>query len=153
GKLVTVLDVSALAKAAAASSSQPLRQSVESQAPATILVVDDALTTRTMISLLLEQSGYRTLTAPDGGAALSILASEPVDVLVSDVELPILGGLELVRRVRASPRFTALPIILLTTLDAPADRASGAEAGANAYLVKSAFEPSRFLSMVAEFVG
>lgn len=153
GRLVTVLELAALAKAAAGLSPQPMRAAASKEAAATILVVDDTLTTRTMISLVLERSGYRTLVAANGEEALTVLDTEHVDILVADVEMPILNGLELVRRVRASSRHSALPVILLTSLDSPIDRARGAEAGANSYVLKTAFEPASFLSMVSDFVG
>jgi two-component system chemotaxis sensor kinase CheA len=153
GRLVTVLELAALAKAAASSSHQPMGIRAAAETAATILVVDDALTTRTMISLVLEQSGYRTLVASNGEEALAVLDAEHVDILVADVEMPVLNGLELVQRVRASSRHSALPVILLTSLDSPVDRARGAEVGANSYVLKNAFEPASFLSMVSDFVG
>lgn len=152
GRLVTVLEPTQLGEAAMGLGARPVR-STGTATRATVLVVDDALTTRTMISSVLERAGYKTLLANDGEAALGVLASENVDLMVSDVEMPLLDGFGLVRRVRSTPKLSSLPVILMTSLDGPADRATGAEAGASAYIVKNTFEPTRFLSMVAEFVG
>ena len=147
GRLVTVLDPAALMKEAAG-------VAVEAPAPEVrrtcVLVVDDALTSRTMIASLLERSGYHALLAHDGNAALAVLGREHVDLVVADVEMPNLDGMEMTRRIRASPALARLPVILLTSLDAPEDRARGAAAGANAFLVKKDFEPQAFLGLVAE---
>jgi two-component system chemotaxis sensor kinase CheA len=106
-----------------------------------------------MVASVLERAGYRTLMAPDGEAASTILEHEAVDLVVSDVEMPALDGLGLTRRIRSSPVLAATPVILLTSLDSPEDRARGADAGANGYIFKRAFDPGAFLSMVTDFVG
>jgi len=154
GRLVTVLEAGVL-MARAASVPSRARGATQSSTPTpTVLVADDSLTTRAMLVSLLERAGYRTLTAVDGEAAYSTLLSEKVDLLLTDFEMPNLDGLGLVRRLRASGgSFARVPVILLTSRGEAEDRARGAEAGADAYLVKASFDPQAFLSMVADFVG
>jgi two-component system chemotaxis sensor kinase CheA len=151
GRLVTVLEPNALVVAATGTTALLERGSTRS-AP-TVLVADDALTSRTMVASVLERAGYRTFLAHDGESALTILARERIDLVVSDVEMPVLDGLGLVRRMRVSERHASVPVLLLTSLDGAADRARGAEAGANGYLVKHSFDPGSFLSMVADLVS
>jgi two-component system chemotaxis sensor kinase CheA len=151
GRLVTVLEPSALVDAAAKSSAVG-RMSRQSERPATVLVADDSLTTRMMISSVLDRAGYRTLLAQDGANAYRILMQEKVDLVVSDVEMPVLDGFSLVRQIRGSPSLASLPVILVTSLGSGEDRARGAEAGADGYVVKKDFDPGAFLSMVVDFL-
>ncbi len=115
----------------------------------TILVVEDSYTARAMLQAVLESAGYQVLTAVDGVDALQRLASVEVDVLVSDVEMPRLNGFDLSVQVRHTPGLEHLPIILVTALESPEQRARGAEVGANAYLVKSSFDDRNLLDTVA----
>jgi two-component system chemotaxis sensor kinase CheA len=113
-----------------------------------LLLVDDSMTTRTLERNILESAGYDVMAAPDGRAALELLERRGADLVVSDVEMPELDGLGLVAAIRASARFRTLPVILLTALDAPENRQRGLDAGADAYLVKSAFDQSRLLETI-----
>jgi two-component system chemotaxis sensor kinase CheA len=146
GTLVTVLEPSAVLEALSSTTAEV----ASARAPsARVLVVDDTLTTRTMVASVLERAGYEVLLAADGEAAWQRLAQEPtVQVLVSDVDMPVLDGLALTRRLRASARWATLPVVLLTSLGSSADRAMGAEAGATAYVVKTDFDPAGFIDIV-----
>ncbi|MFN7134034.1 MAG: response regulator, partial [Myxococcales bacterium] len=150
GRLVTVLDPAALFAASQASraavSARPMRK-------ATVLVVDDALTSRTLLASVLERAGLQTVLAPDGEAALHALAAGGIDLVVTDLEMPNLDGLGLVRRIRASPAWSALPVVMVTSLGSPEDRARGAEAGADAYVVKRDFDPAKFVQLVVDRLG
>ena len=117
-----------------------------------LLLVDDSMTTRTLERNILESAGYEVLTATDGRAALELLERKGADVVVSDVEMPNLDGLGLVSAIRASSRFRDLPVILLTSLDAPDHRKRGLDAGADAYLVKSAFDQTRLLETIRQLL-
>ena len=101
-----------------------------------VLVVDDSITARMLQQTILETAGHEVLLAADGLRALDMLQAHEVDALVSDVEMPRMGGIALTRAVRADPRWARLPIVLFTSLAGEADVARGAEAGADAYLVK-----------------
>lgn len=151
GRLVTVLEPNALV--IAATSRNAVVERPGATAARTVLVADDSLTSRTMVASVLERAGYRTFLAHDGEAAFTLLSQEAISLVVSDVEMPVLDGLGLVRRMRASERFARVPVLLLTSLDAALDRARGAEAGANGYLVKHSFDPGAFLTLVSQLVG
>jgi len=117
-----------------------------------LLLADDSLTTRTLERNILESAGYEVMTAPDGRAALELLEKHGADLVLSDVEMPELDGLGLVAAIRASARFRSLPVILLTALDAPDHRQRGLDAGADAYLVKGAFDQSRLLETIRQLL-
>ena len=116
--------------------------------PRRLLVVDDSATTRALERTILEGAGYLVVLARDGEEAWRILQSDTVDVVVSDVEMPIVSGLELTRRIRESPRFRELPVVLLTALARDEDRLAGLQAGASAYLVKNAFDQTELLRTI-----
>jgi len=113
-----------------------------------VLVVDDSITTRTMEKNLLEAAGYRVRVAVDGLEAWTILKSEPIDVVVSDVDMPRMDGFELTARIRADQRLAELPVILVTALESREDKERGVQVGANAYVVKSSFEQSNLLGII-----
>ncbi|MDB4916453.1 MAG: cheA [Gemmatimonadetes bacterium] len=123
------------------------------RAPARILVVDDSITSRTLEQSVLSAAGYDVLTAVDGADAWRTLEREHVALVVSDVEMPHLNGFELCERIRANPRTAALPLILVTSLDEPAQRAHGLEVGANAYITKSSFDQDTLLDTVRMLIG
>jgi two-component system chemotaxis sensor kinase CheA len=117
-----------------------------------VLVADDSVTTRTLEKSILEAAGYEVLAAADGDAAWRLLQERGADLLVSDVEMPRMDGLALAEAVRASPRFRDLPIVLVTARASEEDRARGARAGADAYLVKSAFDQKDLLETIAQLL-
>ncbi len=90
-----------------------------------ILVVDDSPLTRELLASLLEAVGYEILTAADGAEALERLGRESVDIVVTDLEMPRMDGLELTRRVKAHPTWRALPVVIVTTRGGEADRQRG----------------------------
>ncbi|HJZ46369.1 MAG TPA: response regulator transcription factor [Roseiflexaceae bacterium] len=99
----------------------------------TILIVDDEPTIVEVVGLYLQREGFRVVTAADGAAALSMVEQQRPDLVVLDLMLPGLGGLEVTRRLRASG---ALPIIVLTARGEEADRVVGLELGADDYVTK-----------------
>jgi two-component system chemotaxis sensor kinase CheA len=115
-----------------------------------VLVADDSLTTRTMERYILEAAGYEVALAGDGAEALALLQEHGSDVLVSDIEMPGLDGIELTARVRAEPLLRDLPVILVTSLDSATDRERGLQAGADAYLVKTSFDQDQLLRTIRE---
>ena len=100
---------------------------------ATILLVDDEDAVQKLLTYPLEHEGFRVLQAPDGEEALSCFGRERVDLVVLDVMLPKLDGLEVCRRLRAS---SAVPIIMLTARDDELDKVVGLELGADDYITK-----------------
>jgi two-component system sensor histidine kinase and response regulator WspE len=101
-----------------------------------ILVVDDSPLTRELLVSLLEGVGYEIVSAADGQDALERLAREPVDMVVTDLEMPRLDGLELTQRLKNHPTWKALPVAIVTTRGSDSDRRRGMEAGADAYITK-----------------
>lgn len=118
-----------------------------------ILVVDDSITTRTLEQSVLGAAGYRVTTAVDGVDAWRIVQGGGVDLVVSDVEMPRMDGLELTTTIRGSTAHAALPVILVTSLDTPEQRARGLEAGADAYIMKSSFDQDTLLGIVRQLIG
>lgn len=118
-----------------------------------ILVAEDSITSRMLLQAILESAGYRVTTAVDGADAWARLQAARFDLLVSDIEMPQLDGIGLTERVRADAALSALPVVLVTTLASPADRARGAEAGANAYIVKGGFDQGDLLGAVRQLLG
>ena len=113
-----------------------------------VLVADDSITTRTLEKNILETAGFEVHVAMDGLEAWQMLTEVDVDLVISDVEMPNLTGLELASRIKHNPRTEHLPVILLTSLAKPEQREAGLHAGANAYLVKSQFDQKQLLETI-----
>lgn len=120
----------------------------EAKRPTVILVVDDSITTRTMERNLLEAAGYQVRVAVDGIEAWTLLKSETFDLVVSDVDMPRMDGLDLTARIRADRTLGELPVVLVTALESREDKERGIQVGANAYLVKSSFDQSNLLDII-----
>lgn len=118
-----------------------------------VLVVEDSITSRSLFKGILEAAGYSVTTAVDGIDAFLKLEAEPVDLIVTDVDMPRLNGLELTARVRADKRFAELPVIVISSLGSPQDVERGVEVGANAYMVKSEFDQRGMLDAVRRLIG
>ncbi|MBI4083563.1 MAG: response regulator [Candidatus Lambdaproteobacteria bacterium] len=155
GRLALVLNIGALIDRAL---SRPDRERLrEARAPQAqrrfrLLLAEDSLTTRTLVKTLLEAAGYEVLAVADGDAAWRVLQEQEVDLIVSDIEMPVATGLELLQRVRTTPRFQRLPVVLVTALETEKDKQRGLELGANAYLPKSAFDQTRLISTIQEWL-
>lgn len=118
-----------------------------------ILVVDDSHTVREMERRLLVRSGYTVSTAQNGQEAWNLLRLNDYELLISDVDMPQMNGIELVARVRENPRLARLPIIILSYKDREEDRRRGLDAGADFYLTKSSFDNGTFLQAVVDLIG
>jgi len=119
---------------------------------ARILVVDDSLTTRTLERSVLESVGHQVVTAGNGEEAWRLLQEQEIDLVVSDVEMPHMDGFTLTENIRQSRRLGKLPVVLVTGLASDGDRTRGTQVGADAYLVKSSFDQSALLSLVARLL-
>lgn len=115
-----------------------------------ILVVDDSVATRKTIVRLLEKSGYTVVQAGSGRQGLDIAKSTPLDLIVSDVEMPEMDGYTLTREVRALERLAHLPVLLHSSMSGQANIKRGQDAGANEYLVK--MEPAQLLTAIERFL-
>ena len=120
--------------------------------PATILVVDDSRTMRAMVKAALVAGDYQVVEAPGAREALRALDDTPVDLVITDVNMPEIDGLTLVRRLRARPRERTTPILVLTTEASEVLQAQGREAGATGWLVKP-FQPAQLLQTVRQVLG
>jgi two-component system sensor histidine kinase and response regulator WspE len=118
-----------------------------------VLVVDDSVIVRETERHLLVGQGYQVDVAVDGRDGWHALQSNSYDLLVSDIDMPRMNGIELVRTVRQDPRLAELPIIIVSYKDREEDRVKGFEAGANAYLTKGSFHDNSFTKTVADLIG
>jgi two-component system chemotaxis sensor kinase CheA len=117
-----------------------------------VLLVEDSLTTRALETMILEAAGYRVTAAGDGQEALELLKRLRVDAVVTDVQMPRLDGIGLTRAIRGAREHAELPVILVTGLESEVDRQQGLDAGADAYLAKSAFDQKALLELLAQLV-
>lgn len=104
-----------------------------------ILVVDDSELTRDMLVSLLERLNYIVEEAVDGADALQAIAKAPPDLVLTDLDMPVMDGFALVYKIRSNPRMQDLPVVVFSTRGSDSDKRRAMEAGANGYLVKSAF--------------
>ncbi len=119
----------------------------------TALVVDDSATVREVERQLLAQLGFLVETAVDGLDGLHALRAGSFDLVVSDIDMPRMNGIEFVRTLRSEARFAALPVIVVSYKDREEDRLAGLEAGATAYLTKGAFADRTFADTVRNLVN
>ena len=129
-------------------SSEIVRPSVKTSEPPLVLCVDDSFTTRTLVKSIVEAAGYRTKQAADGLEAWNILQTEPIQLVVTDVNMPRMDGFELTKTIRKNLQTKDLPVILVTSLDSPEERAEGVEAGADAHIVKGALRQEDLLETI-----
>lgn len=128
---------------------------VPSQAAAVkrILVVDDSITVRELERQLLANHGYEVDTAVDGMDGWNAVRSGNYDLVVSDVDMPRMDGIDLVRRIKADAQLKMLPVIIVSYKDRQEDRLRGLDAGATCYLTKSSFHDQTFLEAVTDLIG
>jgi len=113
-----------------------------------ILLVEDSVPVRTQERRLLEKAGYEVVIAVDGLDGYKQLQTRKFDAVLSDVEMPNLDGLSLTAKIRQHSEYQDLPIILVTTLDSDEDKKRGADAGANAYIIKGKFNQDILLEVL-----
>ncbi|MBS2001176.1 MAG: response regulator [Candidatus Obscuribacterales bacterium] len=148
GKPAAILNVSDLLKSARKISAlKKHRQTPAAKvAGKRILIVDDTITARILMKNILESAGYLVKTANDGTEALKVLTREKFDMLLTDIEMPKMNGIELTAAVRKSGQ--KLPIILVTSMTDQKFRDEGTEAGADAFFVKSSFDQNNLLDVI-----
>ena len=118
-----------------------------------ILVVEDSQTMRSLITSTLEGLGDIDVTeAPSGFAALKILPRERFDLILTDINMPDINGLELVNFVKRSSQYKDTPLFIISTEGSERDRDKGMQLGANEYLVKP-FEPEQLLELVRKYLN
>jgi two-component system, chemotaxis family, sensor kinase CheA len=117
-----------------------------------LLLVEDSLVIRTQLKRILEGAGYNVTVAVDGLEGFAKLQTNSIDLVVSDVEMPNLSGLQLTAKIREYSEYNELPVILVTTLAKEEDRRRGAEVGANAYLTKGDFDQKLLLETIERLI-
>jgi two-component system, chemotaxis family, sensor kinase CheA len=151
-RIALILDPAVLVQGQASAASeavadQPRRQRLK------VLVVDDQLTVRELERSILETAGYSVVTAEDGRAALDVLHRDAeVALVLTDIEMPNVTGLELLAAIRAAPERPSLPVVVVTSRGDAEDRRLGAQAGADAYVVKSEFAQEGLLKIVRRLI-
>lgn len=105
---------------------------------ATILIVDDYAVSLRLLSHILLRANHIPLTASNGLQALDMLEQEPIDLVILDIDMPEVNGIEVLRRIRADARFNTLPVIMLTASGNDEDRVQAETSGANGFLTKPA---------------
>jgi chemotaxis protein histidine kinase CheA len=137
--------------------SEPTRPSARSGAVSTgkarVLVVEDSIGVRELQRVILEGAGYDVVTAVDGSDGAARLAGNPVDLVLSDVEMPGMDGFTLTRTIRRTRGWENVPVVIMTSRGDEADKRAGLDAGANAYLLKSEFDQTQLVETVRRLVG
>ncbi len=118
----------------------------------TILVVDDSVTTRTLEKSILEAQGFRVRLAVDGVDALAELRQNPVDLVISDVEMPRMNGLVLLDTIKRDSALQKIPVILVTSHSNPEDVQRGLDLGADAYIIKQRFDQHDLLDAIEQLL-
>jgi two-component system chemotaxis response regulator CheY len=117
----------------------------------TALVVDDSTTMREMVSYSLKEAGFEAWTAGNGQEALDALDGKTVDLIISDLNMPVMDGLTFLKQVRAREAFKGVPILMLTTESQQSMKDQAKAAGATGWLVKP-FNPEMLLKVIAKVV-
>ena len=112
-----------------------------------IMTVDDSASVRQMVSFALKEAGYDVVEAVDGQDALSKLEENSVDMVVTDLNMPNVDGIEFIKSVRANQAHKFMPIIMLTTESQDSKKKEGKSAGATGWIVKP-FKPDQLLAVV-----
>ncbi|SPA02212.1 Response regulator receiver ATP-binding histidine kinase, cheA family [Cupriavidus taiwanensis] len=118
-----------------------------------VLVVDDSLTVRELQRKLLAGRGYDVTVAVDGMDGWNVLRAEPFDLVITDIDMPRMDGIELVRRIRQDAALRQLPVMVVSYKDREQDRQRGLEAGADYYLAKGSFHDAALLDAVQDLIG
>jgi two-component system sensor histidine kinase and response regulator WspE len=159
GAPVLIVDVEdlvrSLEKAATAGTLGAVRTGAREEAARRrrVLVVDDSLTVRELERKLLESRGYAVEMAVDGMDGWNAVRTGDFDLVVSDVDMPRLDGIELTRLIKQDPRLRALPVMIVSYKDRDEDRRRGLDAGADYYLTKGSFHDDTMLNAVRDLIG
>jgi chemotaxis protein histidine kinase CheA/CheY-like chemotaxis protein len=165
GSVVLVLDIRELAVRQLASGSGPVavpsaRRTGLLAVPVLrasdrprVLVVEDSIGVRELQRVILEGAGYDVSTAVDGLDGASRLTGPPVDLVLSDVEMPGMDGFSLTREIRRTKGWESVPVVIMTSRGDKADQRAGLDAGASAYLLKSEFDQAELIDTVRRLVG
>lgn len=114
-----------------------------------ILAVDDSASIRQMVTFTLQQAGYEVISAEDGQKGLSAAQGHNADLVITDLNMPNMDGIELIRQLRTLGDYKFTPILMLTTETDPTKKMQGKEAGATGWIVKP-FNPEQLLKVISK---
>ncbi len=117
----------------------------------TLLIVDDSASMRQMVSFTLKDAGYDVVAAANGKEALGKLAGPKISMVITDLNMPEMDGIELIKQLRGMAGYKFVPIVMLTTESQDAKKQAGKQAGASGWMVKP-FTPEQLVEMVKKFV-
>lgn len=117
-----------------------------------IMTADDSASVRQMVAFTLKQSGYEVVEAVDGKDALNKLNAQKVDMLLTDLNMPHMDGIGLIKGVRSGTLNKFIPIIMLTTESQDSKKAEGKSAGASGWIVKP-FKPEQLIAVIKKVLG
>ena len=117
----------------------------------TIMIVDDSASLRQVVGISLRSAGYDVLEGADGADALKKLTGQKVHLIISDVNMPNMDGISLVKEIKKLPAYKFTPIVMLTTESADTKKSEGQAAGAKAWMLKP-FNPPQLLAVVQKLV-
>jgi len=118
-----------------------------------VLVVDDSITVREVERKLLQNRGYSVDVAFDGMEGWNAVRSGSYDLVISDIDMPRMNGIELIKQIKSHPRLNSVPVIVVSYRDREEDRIQGLEAGADYYLTKSSFHDDTLIEAVVDLIG
>ncbi|WP_193175169.1 response regulator [Oricola nitratireducens] len=118
----------------------------------TILTIDDSASVRQMIALTLSGAGYQVIEACDGADGFQKATSNPVNAVITDLNMPVMNGIEFIRKYRGDPSSTGVPVIFLTTESADDLKRQAKEAGATGWITKP-FNQDQLLAVIRKVVG
>lgn len=158
GEVCLILNVGDLIKTAQMSHGVALRSAFKKKAEEDsekqdVLVVDDSVTTRILERNILRAAGYNVTVAVNGLDALTKLATQPFDLVVSDVEMPDISGYELTSRIKRDEMLCHIPVVLVTSLASEVDRQKGLKSGASAYITKGGFDQEELLGTIRKLLS
>jgi chemotaxis protein histidine kinase CheA len=167
GSVMLLLDVRDLAAKHALGGPRAVQPAPRSEVPArstpasssgptgrpTVLVVEDSVGVRELQRVILEGAGYEVMTAVDGADGAARLGGAPVDLVLSDVEMPGMDGFTLTRTIRRTRGWENVPVVIMTSRGDETDQRAGVDAGASAYLLKSQFDQAQLVDTVRRLVG
>lgn len=117
----------------------------------TILIVDDSESIREVVNFTLENEGFNVLVGVDGQDALKFLNGEKIDLIITDLHMPVMNGIELIRKVRTMDAYSRVPILFLTTESQTAKKMEAKEAGATGWIIKP-FVPAKLIGAINKVI-
>jgi chemosensory pili system protein ChpA (sensor histidine kinase/response regulator) len=152
GRIVIILDIGALVRTDFRSRTEPVMPREKTDTRSVALVVDDSITVRRVTQRLLERNGMRVLTARDGVDAMEMLQEHTPDIILLDIEMPRMDGYEVATQVRADPRLSGIPIIMITSRVGEKHRARAIEIGVDDYLGKP-YQEAQLLEAIEPLIA